>query len=125
MKKLSLSLATLLVLSGVAFANCGHCLKEGKMGDAKMGMGEETLSRLTKDLSLTQEQQTAVKAILDSQMAEKEALHKETMDKMMALHSNTMTKIEALLTPKQKERFTKNDTEMCPHGKEHSCCPKK
>lgn len=122
MKKLSLSIVSLLFLSGAAFANCGKCGMEGKMHHEG---GNPYLEQLTKNLSLTAEQQAAVKGILEEKRAQKEALHKQ----MMNLHADTMAKIEALLTPEQKKKMNPSG-EMCEHhgkekGKADACCPMK
>lgn len=85
-------------------------------------MEARRLEMLTKHLSLTTEQQTQVKAILDDQKTQMEALRNDTSTsreekrpKMMALRKASDDKIRALLTDEQKTKFDAMQAEMRDH----------
>jgi periplasmic protein CpxP/Spy len=75
---------------------------------------EMRLEQMTKNLSLTKEQQDAIKPILQDQAKQMQALRtdkamtpEQRRAKMQSIMQETNTKIEAQLTPEQKEKFTK------------------
>jgi periplasmic protein CpxP/Spy len=72
----------------------------------------QQLTRLTKVLSLTQDQVTQIKPILQNQMTQMTALRQDTdtsqMDKrqqMMQIRSGAQTQIRALLTSDQQPKY--------------------
>jgi periplasmic protein CpxP/Spy len=80
---------------------------------------ERQLRELTRVLSLSTEQQTQVKALLESEHTQMEELRRQTeaatdqtapptppdREKMLAIHQATDTKITALLNEEQKTKF--------------------
>jgi hypothetical protein len=65
------------------------------------------LNRLTEKLSLTQDQQVKVKAILDDARKNVEAFREGAYKKMADIREETNVKIQGLLTADQKEKFAK------------------
>jgi protein CpxP len=89
--------------------------REGGRG----GMGGHQLEFLTKQLNLTPDQVTQVKAIDADAMKQMMALRSDTSltpdekkPKMMALHKTSQDKIRALLTDDQKTKFDALETQM-------------
>ena len=86
-------------------------------GGGRGGMNTQAqIDRMTTALSLTADQQTSIKAILDQSMKDNMAMRQDTSmadddrrAKMMAMRQAQTTKIKALLTDDQK---TKYDTMM-------------
>ncbi len=68
---------------------------------------EKHMDKLTRELNLTSDQQSKVKAAFDEQKPKIEALHKEMAEKRKALMEETDGKIEAVLTPEQKTKYEK------------------
>lgn len=88
-----------LCLSAPVFAHCGHCGMGAEHGKSEKTEKSEKmrarhLEKLTEKLSLTPEQQTQVKAILD-----------EKQTKMEQVRAETHQKIKAVLTEEQKAKF--------------------
>ena len=72
-------------------------------GPEHFGLAQERfmLQRLTKELSLTSEQQTKVEPIIDQAKPQIAAIHQEAMPKIKAVMDSTMSQIRPLLTPDQ------------------------
>ncbi len=64
-------------------------------------------NRLTRQLSLTQDQQVKVKAILDDARKSVESFREGAYKKMADIREETNVKIQGLLTADQKDKFTK------------------
>ena len=73
---------------------------------------ERQLERMTKNLKLTPDQQSKVKAALDERNEKMKEIHKECGEKMKAVHEETDSKISAVLTPDQKTKFDRMREEM-------------
>lgn len=91
----------------------------GGRGFGGPGMGARQLEMLTRRLSLTTDQQTQVKAILDDNQKQMEALRNDTSTsreekrpKMMAIRKSSDDKIRATLTDDQKTKFDAMQAEM-------------
>ncbi len=63
----------------------------------------EKLDKLTKKLSLTDEQRAAILPILEDKHQKMEALHNQ----MKEVRQNAMAQVEAQLSPEQQEKFKK------------------
>ena len=63
----------------------------------------EKLDKLTKKLSLTDEQRAAILPILEDKRQKMKALHNQ----MKEVRQNAMAQVEAQLTPEQQEKFKK------------------
>jgi Spy/CpxP family protein refolding chaperone len=87
--------------------------ESGHMGANHRGMDpDQQLKHLTKELSLTADQQSQIKPLLESshqqmqQLHEDQALSREDrMTKMKGIMDDTHTKIEAVLNDQQKQKF--------------------
>lgn len=83
---------------------------------------DQELSHLTKNLSLTSDQQTQIKPILQDRHDQMMQMHQDAsmsrpdrMAKMKALDESSNTKLEAVLTGEQKTKYEK----MIADRKEH------
>jgi protein CpxP len=90
-------------------------------GGGMRGNPEQTMNRqlemMKERLSLTEDQEKQVKAILTSQMKKQrelmeEGFNEETRDKMMALRQESNGKIKKVLKGDQVEKFDKMQEEM-------------
>lgn len=84
---------------------------EGHRGGPGMG-GEKRLDRMTKQLNLSPDQASQIKAIDQDSMTQMKALHDDTSTaqpdkraKMMSIHEASDTKIRAVLNDEQKTKF--------------------
>ena len=84
----------------------------GGMGGGRGMNTQQQLDRMTEALTLTADQQTAIKAILDQSMKDNMALRQDTslsdddrMAKMKAIRDGQTAKIKALLTDEQKPKY--------------------
>lgn len=84
---------------------------------------ERQLEMMTKQLDLTPDQVTAVKAIQDDSRKQSMALRDDTStpmeqkrDKVMAIRAASQAKIRALLTEDQKVKFDKMEARMRERG---------
>ena len=84
----------------------------GPGGRGGMMGGERQMEMMTKQLNLTPEQVTSIKAIEDDSRKQSMALREDTStpqeqkrDKMMAIRTASMAKVKALLTDEQKTKY--------------------
>ena len=94
-------------------------------GRGQMMNPDKQLEHLTKTLSLTSDQQTQIKPILESQQQQMMALHQDSslsrddkMAKAKSLHADTTSKIEGVLTPDQKQKYEAMQAKMQEHMQE-------
>lgn len=90
------------------------------------GMRGDRTAMLTKQLNLTADQQTQVKAIDDDTRSQMMAIRNDTSmskadkrSKMMDLHKSSNDKIRAVLTDDQKTKFDAMQAKMQERMKEH------
>jgi Skp family chaperone for outer membrane proteins len=121
MKKLSLIVA--LALGGLlAFSTIGmaqDATKDAKKG-GKRGVPtvEQQMERLTKALSLTDEQKPKVEALLKDSAKQMQALAPdERREKGRAIRDEQNKKMKEILKPEQVEKYTKMQEEMKKGGK--------
>lgn len=100
----------------------------GQMGGAGRGGmgGERQIQMMTKQLNLTPDQVTKVKAIDADNMQQMMALRNDTStaqsdkrSKMMSLRQDRETKIKALLTDDQKSKYDEMQAKMRERRMEH------
>jgi protein CpxP len=123
-RKLAVAAALLALCTGPAFAqspdNPGPPSGEPRGHHERAGGPERELTALTRVLTLTPEQQTGVKAILEQQTTQMKALHAKNeseaandtadtrqarMTQMAQIREESDTKIAALLDDNQKKLF--------------------
>jgi Spy/CpxP family protein refolding chaperone len=124
MKKLSLiaalALGSLLACSTIAMAQDASANKDAKKGGKGGRMSiEQQMEKMTKDLSLTDEQKPKVEAVLkDSAKKRQEIFADTSMDrqqmreKMRPIMEEQNKKLKEILTPDQMEKYTKMQDEM-------------
>lgn len=106
MKK-SLLLGVVLMGIGIgAYAkDTMKCPMGRDMGSMKDQMVESRVASLKKELGLSAEQETKVKAALETEMEQKSVQMKEAQEKMKALHETTDAQLKAILTPEQQTKL--------------------
>lgn len=97
-----------------------------QQGAHARGMRGDRTAMLTKQLNLTADQQTQVKAIDDDTRSQMMAIRNDTSmskadkrSKMMDLHKSSNDKIRAVLTDDQKTKFDAMQAKMQERMKEH------
>ncbi len=111
MKKLALALLLMVGLTVSAQDKPAEGKKCTK-GEASCKSPEQCVEKMTKELSLTTDQQTKVKAIVSEKQA-----------KMKAAHEETETKLKGVLTAEQFTKWQEIKNENSSEGKK--CCKKK
>jgi protein CpxP len=109
----TIALTGLLGLGMTAFAQDQSTTPPPMHGPhGQMMNPDKQLEHLTKTLSLTSDQQTQIKPILENQQQQMMQLHEDQslsrddkMAKAKSLHADTTSKIEAVLTPDQKQKY--------------------
>jgi Spy/CpxP family protein refolding chaperone len=98
----------------------------GGPGRGGPGMEEHQIERLTKQLNLTSDQVTQLKAIDDDTRQQMMALRDDTSTpreqkrpKMEAIHQAQQTKIKALLNDDQKTKYEAMEAKMRERREEH------
>ncbi len=116
----TIALTGLLGLGMTAFAQDQSTTPPPMHGPRGQMMNpDKQLEHLTKTLSLTSDQQTQIKPILESQQQQMMQLHQDSslsrddkMAKAKSLHADTTSKIEAVLTPDQKQKYEAMQAKM-------------
>lgn len=72
---------------------------------------EEVFESMRRDLNLSEQQATEVRAILEQTRSGYRALRTEVRPRYDALRQNSRARIRALLTPEQQQRFDANVAE--------------
>lgn len=79
--------------------------REGDREGRRAKFQEKCIKQLSKDLTLTKEQEAGITKIFDDGWAEMEKEKEAMKAKMDAMHESNETKIKALLTDEQKKIF--------------------
>ncbi|HEX8475930.1 MAG TPA: hypothetical protein VF666_18030 [Pyrinomonadaceae bacterium] len=66
---------------------------------------KDIFERMRRDLDLSEQQATEIRAILDQTRNDYRALRSEVRPRYDAIRQNSRTRIRALLTPEQQKRF--------------------
>lgn len=90
---------------GVYAKDAMKCPMGKDMEGLKDQMVETRVAHMKKELGLTAEQETKVKAALETEMEQKGVQMKDAQDKMKALQESTETQLKAILTPEQQAKF--------------------
>ena len=112
---LSVIRVALLAMCAAALVAAAPAMAQGGGGGGMRGGGMNTqaqVDRMTTALTLTADQQTTIKAILDANMKDTMALRADTslsdddrMAKMQAMRKAQTDKIKAVLTDEQKPKY--------------------
>jgi protein CpxP len=132
MKRICIAVLTVFLLACGAYAQSpGGPGGQGERRGGRMGRGpmsvDDQVKLLTGKLQLTDDQQTKVKAILEDQHQQSEALRKDEsvsredrMTKFRALREASDSKIRELLTDDQKKAFDQWQQERRERRRERS-----
>jgi Spy/CpxP family protein refolding chaperone len=108
-KLILLTTVAALSLAGLVYLQAEEPGKHGPKHDGPGGphhmMMENPFEHLSKDLSLTDDQKTKVRPIIDQTKPQIAAIHKEAMEKMHAVMENAGNQIRPLLTPQQQQKL--------------------
>ena len=78
-------------------------------------MSQEILHRLQRDLSLTPEQATKIRPLLEATGREMDSIRRETTQRVRARMTETNAQISQILTPTQRIEFQKMEAEHRKH----------
>lgn len=100
----------------------GH---QGRHGHGGRPSAEQRLAHLSEQLSLTDDQKTKIKPILEDEDAKTKALWEDTSTpredkraKFMSIHQATMDQVKSLLTPEQQKKLSDMQQRMQQHMRE-------
>lgn len=120
--KIWLVVLSVFVLGGITGAALDSVYRLKASGVERGGVHghpEKMFDRMKSDLSLTDSQAEAVRAILDQTRNEFRALRNQVEPQYDALRQQTRAKIRALLTPEQQQKFDARVAEHDAHRKEN------
>ena len=111
--KILLVLLGVFLLGGVTGASLasfyrlrgGHERPEGRGGGGRGKREDRIFESMRRDLSLTEQQATEIRAILEQTHNDYRALRAEVRPRYDAVRQNARTRIRALLTPEQQKLF--------------------
>jgi len=116
-----------------AIAGCSDMFKhrEHNYRGRRFGFSEEkvmryrrkSMERLSRDLNLTQEQQTKVSEILDSGWQKIEAQYRDMFEKTRAIRTQTDSEIIKVLTPQQRAKFKERRAEFSSRRRHRESSP--
>ena len=114
--KILLVLLGVFLLGGVTGASLdsfyrlrGHT--RGSVGDRRNGGRGDMFEKMRRDLNLSEQQATDIRAILDQTRNEYRTLRAEARPRYDAVRQNARTRIRALLTPEQQKTFDAKNAE--------------
>ncbi len=81
-----------------------HERRQGRGGDGRRGEND-IFENMRRDLNLTEQQATEIRAILDQTRNDYRALRGEVRPRYDAVRQNARTRIRTLLTPEQQKLF--------------------
>jgi hypothetical protein len=120
--KILLVLLVVFILGGVTGASLDSLYRlrgrnDGRQGGDRRGGRNEMFDRLRRDLNLSEQQATEIRAILDQTRNDYRALRSEVRPRYDAVRQQARTRIRALLTPEQQKLFdAKNAERDARHG---------
>lgn len=97
-----------MIFSGAAMADMGMDMKDGKTMQEKMAKKRtDWLQKLTKQLTLTMDQQTQIEAILKANDEQKMTVKTKMDTDLKAVKESENAQIKAVLTPEQQTKYEK------------------
>jgi Spy/CpxP family protein refolding chaperone len=109
--KILLVLVGVFLLGGVTGASLDSLYRlrgrqhEGRQNRDRRGGRDDMFEHMRRDLNLSEQQATEIRAILDQTRNDYRALRTEVRPRYDAVRQNARTKIRALLTPEQQKSF--------------------
>ena len=113
--KIWLVVVGVFVLGCVTGAYLDSLYRLRASGDARPERGrrdrEEVFEKMKRDLNLTDQQGTEIRAIIEQSREEYRALRSEASPRFEAVRQNARARIRALLNPEQQQRFDARNAE--------------
>jgi Spy/CpxP family protein refolding chaperone len=108
--KILLVLVGVFILGGVTGASLDSLYRTrggdaGHQGGARRGGRDNMFEHMRRDLNLSEQQATEIRAILDQTRNEYRTLRTEVRPRYDAVRQQARTRIRALLNPEQQKRF--------------------
>lgn len=110
-KTKALSLLVAIFVAGIMLGWVAHATSVKERLIAPQDV-DALMTRFSKELDLTADQQDSVRAILSRRQKDSRAISLETRPRYQALRDRAKTEIEMLLTPDQKVRYQALNAEM-------------
>lgn len=111
--KILLVLLVIFILGGVTGASLDslYRLRSGRQGGDHRRGRSDMFDRMRRDLNLSEQQATEIRAILDQTRNDYRALRAEVRPRYDAVRQQARTRIRALLTPEQQKLFDAKNAE--------------
>ena len=114
--KILLVLLVVFILGGVTGASLDSLYRlrgrnDGRQDGGRRGGRNDMFDRMRRDLNLSEQQATEIRAILDQTRNDYRALRAEVRPRYDAVRQQARTKIRALLTPEQQKLFDAKNAE--------------
>ncbi len=112
--KIWLVVVGVFLLGGVTGASLDSLYRLRASGDARHERGGrrgDVFEKMKKDLNLTEQQGTEIRAIIDQSREEFRALRNEVSPRYDEVRARARTRIRALLNPEQQQRFDAENAE--------------
>lgn len=110
-KTKALSLLVAVFVAGIMLGWVTHAMSVKERLIPRQDV-EALMSRFSKELDLTPDQQDSVRAILSRRQQDSRVISMETRPRYQALRDRAKAEIEMLLTPDQKTRYEALNAEM-------------
>ena len=110
-KTKALSLLVAVFVAGIMLGWVTHAMSVKERLIPRQDV-EALMSRFSKELDLTPDQQDSVRAILSRRQQDSRVISMETRPRYQALRDRAKVEIEMLLTPDQKTRYEALNAEM-------------
>ena len=129
LKIFSFAILALVISSSAALTQTADTQSSGDAAapadGRQMPTVDEQLQKLTKALTLTDDQQTKIKPVLESQRTQMEAIRndtsgnrRESFAKMRDVHEKTVTQVKAVLNDDQKKKYDEIQEQMKQEGRD-------
>jgi Spy/CpxP family protein refolding chaperone len=113
--KIWLVVVGVFLLGGVTGASLDSLYRMRASGDGRHERGGgrrgDVFEKMKKDLNLTEQQGTEIRAIIDQSREEYRALRNEVSPRYDEVRARARTRIRALLNPEQQQRFDAENAE--------------
>ncbi|MBL8023425.1 MAG: hypothetical protein JNK54_03980 [Elusimicrobia bacterium] len=118
------ALMAVIIGAGVHAEEGKKCPMTGDCETQKAQRVEARVAELKKELGLSAEQETKVKATLEAAMTKKCAINEESSEKVSAIKESTSAELKGILTPDQQTKFDAMSKPCCVlAGQKGHTCP--